>query len=289
MTTALVILQKKRIDTDSFSNTISQAINFSLQELGMQSRIVSDEDYADADYAFVVWSSGIDLSHYHCNKYIHITSEQLPYYNESPQNIKTRWEEIKEEFRRYDCIFEYSSCQVDFLKKNGYRVVHFEWGYTPILDWYQHNKDTISMVKKPLFVAGFTDRRRELVKQLEQHGIDLFWYHNKGLRGKEGKLITGHAINLNIHKEERVSLEVGRIICLSLGNRAFTLTEPYEDRVPLLNRRHLVVAKIEDFPSKIKYYLKHDKEREEIAEQGYQFVKQHYTMTQNLEKALSQL
>jgi len=287
--TALVVLQKKRIKRNSFAYIIGQAINYSLLELGIQSRIVSDKEHADADCAFVVWSCSIDINNYRCKKYIHITSEQLPYYQDAPTETQERWKEIEPHFKKYDCIFEYSSCQVEFLKQRGINVVNFQWGYTPLLDWYRHNKDKVKVTKRPLFIGGLTPRRRQLNKELKRQGIDLLWHHNKDYRGQEGELIASHMVNLNIHKDPRDTLETGRIVCLSLANRAFVITEPYEDTVPLVDGQHFVVAETKDLADKIKYYLEHDKDREEIAEQGYRFVRKHYTMTQNLERAMAQL
>lgn len=281
MTTALIALQQRRIHNKSFAYIISKAIQHSLKELGIDAKIVSEEEGGKADIVFVVWSAGIKLDKFDYSYSIHITSEQLPFFEGAPTSVCEMWEQKSPEFRKYDYLFEHSSQQVDFLKNHGYNAIHFPWGYTPMLDTWQQHINSSQKEIPVSFIGGATERRQAIIKTIG----DIFW-KVKSTKLTESEVIARSQINLNIKNSHRGAFEAGRVICLLLGNKAFTISEPYEDDIPLVNGEHLIIAKAEDLPTTVKYYLAHPEERIKIAEQGYDFVKNHYTMTQNLERAL---
>lgn len=279
MTTALIALQQKRILNKGFAHIISKALQYSLNELDISTKIVSEEEGGRADIVFAVWSAGINLNKFKYSYSVHITSEQLPYYDGASENVQRLWKEKSPELRKYDYLFEHSSQQVNFLKDHNYNVIHFPWGYTPTLD----DEHTRSLQKDiPVsFIGGVTKRRKAIIESIK----NVYW-KNKGSRLTESEVIARSKVNLNIKNSHKGAFEAGRVICLLLGNGGFTISEPYEDEVPLINGEHLVVAKTEDLPDTVKYYLAHPEKRIKIAKQGYNFIRNHYTMTQNLERAL---
>lgn len=262
---------------------ISEALQCSLEELGISAKIVSDEEGGKADIVFIPWSASTNLDKFDYTYSIHITSEQLPYFEDAPEHTKKMWREKVPELSKYDFLFEHSSQQVEFLRAKGYNnVIHFPWGYTPVLDRWQHT-DTLPYDRIDIsFIGGVTPRRKKIIQNVGK----VHW-HTKINKENESDIVTCSRVNLNIKNNNRGCFEAGRVICLLLGNRGFTISEPYEDDVPLVDREHLVVAKAEDFSDTVKYYLTHPEERVKIAKQGYEFVKNYYTMTQNLKEALT--
>ena len=282
MKTALIVLLKKRIINKGFSYIISEALRYSLKELGIDAHIVSDEDGGKANLIFAVWSSGINLDKFEYDKSIHITSENLPYYENAHPHVQRMWEEKSPQLKKFDYIFEHSSQQVKFLNVQGYKTVHFPWGYTPILDTWQHGHTDHSQNQiKVSFIGGRQERRKKIIRKIP----DVHW-HTRKSSDKESDVAARSWISLNIKHSDRGCFEAGRVVCLAMGNRSFVVTEPFEDDVPFLNKEHLVIAETSKIPRVVKYYLAHPKERIKIAEKGYDFVKNHYTMTQNLERAL---
>lgn len=285
MTTGLIVLLKKRIVNKGFSYVIAEALKYSLEELGISTKIVSDEEGGKANLVFALWSSSISLDKFEYDHSIHVTSENLPYYEGAHHWVQTMWEEKRPQLKKFDYLFEHSSQQVEFLKAQGFNVVHFPWGYTPTLDaWQYGHMDHSQNQIQVSFIGGRTDRRKEIIKRVK----NVHW-HTKKDQANESEVAARSWISLNIKNSDRGCFEAGRVVCLLLGNRSFTITEPFEDDVPFMNKKHLVIAEAKTIPRVVKYYLAHPDERIRIAERGYDFVKNHYTMTQNLKKALKEV
>lgn len=95
---------------------------------------------------------------------------------------------------------------------------------------------------------------------------------------------------LNIHATRYPTFESGRIVALGMSNGCFVITEPYDPReVPFVDGQHLVVRSVKQMPKTIKHYLDHPEEAREIAERGYNYIKNNYTMTKNLKYALEEI
>lgn len=291
MKKATVLLGQPRIDRrpQRLDCLIAEALRHALEELGFEARIegsISGKGKR-TNLLVVLWNTaGINLANYPHEVAIHVTSEQLPYYEDAPQKVTDRWEKnCKNSFKEYDCIFEHSLVQASWLKKLGYdNVVHFPWGYMSIAD-----QTDVLDVKKEFdvrFMGTLTHRRRHLLRLLENYVTIAKHVHiNRGIAIRQAK------INLSLHNADggRGAFPAARVIGLLLGNKAFTIAEPPEpeEKIPLVDGQHLIYINSEEgLKDKIDYYLECEEEREQIAQQGYDFVTQHYTMTQNFEKAL---
>jgi glycosyltransferase involved in cell wall biosynthesis len=289
MKTALIVLGEGRLTRSPhrLDCTIAEAVKYSLNEIGIKTKIVGSYSGrgSKTDLLIVLWGTeGIKLKSYSYKTAIHITSEQLPFYNEAPERVIERWNKIKQSFKEYDCILEHSSLQTDWLITQSYKAIHFPWGYTPTMDV----GDTLSTTNYEVcFMGSITARRKKVLKQLSR-----FKLHDTQVHEERGQMVRQAAINLNIHNADsgRGSFAAGRVVCLQLGNGAFVISELPEqgEILPLIGGKHLVYAAVDEFSDKIQYYLTHKEKRMQIAQQGYQFVKQHYTMTQNLKKALKE-
>jgi spore maturation protein CgeB len=71
-----------------------------------------------------------------------------------------------------------------------------------------------------------------------------------------------------------------------MANRAMVISEPMYKPDPYLPGQHFVSAPVEQMPDAIRYYLTHEREREEIATAGHQFVTQELTMERSLTRIL---
>ena len=117
-----------------------------------------------------------------------------------------------------------------------------------------------------LFIGNMLKRRKEWTDEIGKHCL---LHKAVGVYGEEMlRLINRAKIVLNIHSEEFLDTEI-RVFEV-LGCRRFLLTEKLSVENPFTDRKHLVeCTDLEDMIRQIQYYLEHDAEREQIAEQGY--------------------
>lgn len=294
--TALIVLKSSRIRGQLFAYLIAQALQCSLRELHVYASIVTEEEGGEADWVFGLWDADLNLKRFDYDIAIHVTSEQLPYYHPAPPQLLNRWYSIKERLQQYDYIFEHSLLQTQFLREyiplrreEAFpRVVHFPWGYSPKMDYVEcgQRRGAVPVsLRRVHFLGGLTPRRRRIVNELSRN----FAVSTDSSYADPGYLVKKAVIGLNLHGEEQGAFAAGRVIGLLLGNKVFTITEPFEkeESIPLVDRKHLIVASnVEDMKEAIEYFLEHKQERKQIAEQGYEFVRSSYTMTQNLQRAL---
>jgi hypothetical protein len=88
---------------------------------------------------------------------------------------------------------------------------------------------------------------------------------------ERNRLLAQSKILLNIHYGECAYLEWHRVL-LAIANRCLVISETSEHIEPLIEGQHLIIATLEDIPSKCKYYLEHEDERLKIVSQAYEFV-----------------
>jgi hypothetical protein len=281
---------------------LAKALTMSFMELGWQSMWLGDKDqireYAKSlDLAIVL--TPFDYKDIHKilprTKRVYYQLETLPW----PTKIHLtrrkywQWEERLEMMNNYDYVFEHDKGNIT----NQYR-------------WYD--------IRRPVLYApiGYSSAF-ELPKKVSQRNIALFIgsdsdhpkyvHRNRTIRHLKGKLrrrfaiatdrwgdkarqaAKNAAVNLNIHQNNIPSFEAMRIVSLLMSNRCFVMTEPCEDMGPFEHLEHLVIIKHQDMAPEISDYLNKPWERERIADNAYNYIRKHYTMTQNLKEALKQL
>jgi len=117
-----------------------------------------------------------------------------------------------------------------------------------------------------LFIGNMLKRRKEWTDEIGKHCL---LHKAVGVYGEEMlRLINRAKIVLNIHSEEFLDTEI-RVFEV-LGCRRFLLTEKLSVENPFTDHKHLVeCTDLGGMIRQIQYYLEHDAEREQIAEQGY--------------------
>jgi len=276
------------------SYSVSKAFQYSLQEIGMDADLMGlkgAEKQKQRDLAFYFlynMPKVCKLRKGNMNILVHI--EQLPRQNKSNAYLDQKWRSLKIKTPYFHYIFDGSSTNIEFLQnwKDGYehriQAVYCPWGYSPIYDRPMNVSKDIDVG----FIGTDTPYRRQIFQMLHTQGLNIQRYRD--LYGNAIiDAIHRSKINLNIHNNEISIAETGRIVCLGLSNKAFIISESYEDNLPLKSGQHLVCCCAKDMGDIIKHYLKNTQERELIAQQGYDFVKNNYTMTQSLRQALKEI
>jgi glycosyltransferase involved in cell wall biosynthesis len=105
---------------------------------------------------------------------------------------------------------------------------------------------------------------------------------------QRNRLLQQSKILLNVHYSNLRYFEWHRAL-IALANRCCLITETCEGFEPLVPGKHFVMAKAEDLIACCEYYLKHEHERQAIAEAGYDFVRQHFTQSDNCRGFLQNL
>lgn len=279
---ALLVLKRRRIKRTrrSLAYVFACMLQDALKQLGIQANIVDDHKGGQAAYVFGLWDVDINLSKFSYGTAIYCTSEQLPYYDDAPERFNVYWNNMRDSLENYEYVFEHSSCQTRFLQEHGIPAIHFPWGYSSLVD--KVSQQQCEQVYRAMFIGGITPRRRRVLEELKVFSP----YVVQSRYTQQGDIIAKACVHLNIHNTKRETFEALRVVCLLLGNRAFVISEPYEDSVPLISHEHLIICPVTEMKEQITYYLNRPVERSRIATAGYEFVKSKYTMTENLRTAL---
>lgn len=155
------------------------------------------------------------------------------------------------------------------------------------------------------FVGSFYDNRHQLLEYLYENGIDvkawgnisqkidkssLFWkfYQGKANPIQMQEILSSSKISINHHDKS-----------MQAGGNMRTFEIPATKTLQLIDRydktwfkegREIVSYKDkEDLLQKVKYYLKNDKEREQIAQAGYKRVLQDHTYKARMKRMIDVL
>jgi Glycosyl transferases group 1 len=130
-----------------------------------------------------------------------------------------------------------------------------------------------------LFVGSMLPRRSEWIESLSRHHSIRI---EQAFGSEMVKLFNRAKIILNIHAEDYLDTETR--VFEALGCGSFLLSEKLSKENPFTSGKHLVEAEcFEDMAEKIHYYLKHDDEREAIANKGYTEALRKHTYTKRTE------
>jgi spore maturation protein CgeB len=80
---------------------------------------------------------------------------------------------------------------------------------------------------------------------------------------------------------------VGQRFLLAAANKTVVISEPVNDSLPFVPGKHMVVTQFDDLADKVAYYLKHEQERQALAENAYQFVSEELTSTNMVGRILT--
>jgi glycosyltransferase involved in cell wall biosynthesis len=186
-------------------------------------------------------------------------------------------------------------------RARGLRCFHLPLGYHSSLE-QTNGPGKLERSIDVCLLAALTDRREEFIAA----NADFFAGCNCHLRlvpigfakteetrsylpvPQRNALLQRTKILLNVHYSELRYFEWHRAL-IALANRCCLLTETCEGFAPLVPGKHFVMAKQEDLTACCEYYLKHQEEREAIAEAGYNFVREHFTQKDNCHTFLQQI
>jgi len=193
----------------------------------------------------------------------------------------------------YDVIFTTKSYNVKELSELGARRVIFQ---NKSYDKTYHKPIKLSVEENDVFAADvsfvgtFEIERASIMLKLAQKGIKIvIWGNgwqdwttkhqnlnikNKAVYGDDFiKLICATKINLSFLRKANRDLQTGRSVEIP-ACKGFLLTERTDEHLVLFEEgkeaEYFDIENIDELENKIKYYLKNDKKRLIIAENGYQ-------------------
>jgi ADP-heptose:LPS heptosyltransferase len=270
-----------------FFNEIGKAINDCFQKLGYESYITNQFLANRVNFCLGAYQFGFIKK---CDNtlYIMYQMEQFPFEEKNYEHKRAQewFERINTFINCYDYVFDVSIDNVNFLKSKKYNnVFHLPVGYHHS---FEFNLMNTTETYDFFFTGSFPERRQRILSKLLQKykGNAVF-----DIFGEDrAKYILSSKINLNLHYEEHLDMfESLRIVMLLLSNKRFVLTEPIKNLAPFQNKIHLVTSTEENLDKTIDYYLTHEDERKQIAENGYNFVKTEYKLMDHLQNVLNMI
>jgi|GEM_PF-1384848 len=172
--------------------------------------------------------------------------------------------------------------RVEFLQERGIESEHLPLGY------YEGQGEDLGLERDigVLFLGAPTLRRRMKLAYLRRRGVDVLAlgdWKDPSLWGEaRTRLINRSKIFLNIPRF-RGQFALLRF-ALGASNKALIVSEPLYKPEPFVPGEHYVEASYEQMPEVIRYYLTHEKERREIAENGYRLATGQCNVSRSIEK-----
>lgn len=210
--------------------------------------------------------------------------EQLPW-GANVRALRVWFDKFRRQQMLYDYIVDISYNNVLWLKKSYPNVFWCALGYHSIFE-VPANKASVASVR---FIGSLEcprHRRLKMIRYINSKLQDNFKIQVEPVDFSQGTY--GADVHLNLHNYPQNSWEAHRTIQL-MCNRQFVLTEKIDDHHPFENRKHWVEADWKDMPYQITYYLEHSEERNQIAEEGYKFIKEKYNFATHLQRLISEL
>jgi len=168
-------------------------------------------------------------------------------------------------------VWDYSYRNIQELKKWGVNNVRYcGIGYEPELTKIPQFEEDIDV----LLYGSLNDRRMEILKELKNNGLNII-----GLFGVYGKkrdrYIARSKVILNIHYYEARVFEIVRVSYL-LANKKFVISElGHDNDLEKPFAKGMVFSTYEELVEKCIEYLKEESSRKEIAEKGFNLMRQH--------------
>src|SRR5947208_11463543 len=186
-------------------------------------------------------------------------------------------------------------------RARGLPCLHLPLGYHPLLEQRDASANSARDIDICL-LAAMTDRREEFIAA----NADFFATRNCHLRlvpigfakteetrsylpvAKRNALLQRTKILLNVHYSDLRYFEWHRAL-IAMANRCCLITETCEGFEPLVPGKHFVMAGADNLITCCDYYLTHDAERQTIAGEAYNFVRERFTQKDNCRAFLQQI
>jgi len=215
-------------------------------------------------------------------RYIVVQTEQLPtIQSQAPWQI-AKWNELQKYIHPKDLIWDFFYPFHKHLYSNTADYIKFG---------YHHRFDHSAEIEKKYdicFYGAPSDRRKRLMKDFSSKFSwqgDFKNVHSQ----KRIDIINSSRICLNIHYSASKLVELIRVVSHYLSNKAFVLSEPIIGHKWIMEKNLVVTAPIKQFDDKIRYFIKNEQERNEIAEHSYQCLKTNHKMSDYIEQCMTRL
>ena len=196
----------------------------------------------------------------------------------------------------FDCSLIYQESFLKFYKREGilntFGVMGLDTTVSP---------QKIAKECDVTFIGTPKSDRYELLKYLKDNGVAIRiygsgWEKYPNLKEvyfgcpsqkESNKIINSSKINISFTKNYLGESHLkGRVFEIMVC-KSFALTEYFKDFLRFFKKNEVVMFEgKEDLLNKINYYLKHDEEREKIAEMAYKRVVRDYSQNKKIEEAI---
>lgn len=264
---------------DNIHRLLVKAFEDVLNEMGHEVSInyVPNADNSDVEINF--YPLYYDIFEKKKNKtYIMLQMEQLV---NTKKEMTWQLEYTIKRLQCYDIVWDVF---YDFHKKlykiTEAKAMKFTLGYHKFFD--RHNLD-IKKEYDASFIGRQSPKRSKALRSLKQFD---FFQTQKVSESERFKIINKSKININLHNHNHFLLETLRVVTFTMSNRGLVLTENFAGDDELKKYDCLVVARKEDFPYRIKDLLKTPGRMDEIAQNGYNYVRRYRTLKKSITKCI---
>jgi len=153
---------------------------------------------------------------------------------------------------------------------------YFCLGYHPCLEIFNSEPKKINVG----FLGSNTSRRKRFYENVRNKVIGIStWNYSDKLKN-----IHNTKINLNLHSYNKTTYTEWDRICLILANKSFLLSEEFYCPLPVTQFKSEI-----HYDKLVDYYLIHEKERKDIAENLYKIYKEKFDMRNILTEKLKEI
>ena len=211
-------------------------------------------------------------------RYIMLRGEKFPTIYGNSDWERKKWERTKSLLKDYDYILEAHNMHKSLYNEVGRKFSIFKLGYHKYFDKYKEEVQDIDVS----FCGSINERRKKILDKLSGYKHKFIDPPVRIHGATRDKLINSSKVNINIHFSDSKILETGRVIMLLMCSKAFVITEDFLCNDDIIDGKHLVVSNKNDIIDKIDYYLNNPNEAKDIAENGYEYLKNHRTLESSL-------
>lgn len=266
-----------------YFKTWSESIVDILKEFNIDSCIKNEINSDDSDIEIIHVPLYYGRFEKKKNKiYIMIQAEQLPNEKFNSDWQQKKLNRISNFIDCYDIVWDtYYEFHKHLYNLSKIKVIKYNLGYHKFFDKNQNLKKENDVS----FFGTINDHRMSIFESIKSNSFSLKIYQ-KVYDNERDLLINKSKINLNLHFLGSPLLETLRVLLYLISNKAFVITEPFIGDRDIKDKEHLVVSSINNMKDTIKYYLKNENERNAIANNGYEYLKNNRTMYNGIKTCL---
>ncbi|MFW6130061.1 MAG: glycosyltransferase family protein [Atribacterota bacterium] len=253
----------------------AEVLKFSLEELGFKNiSIVKKLNEMKCDYLFTIkaWNPGSPSKDL-CKYSILVQREQI---------LDQRKNGVYSVGDGFDFSLESYEENLN-LKFSGKKILYCPSGYSPLFDYKNNSiKESIDV----FHFGSFPERRKTMYNFLKDNNIDIL--HERHIWGEErDKAILRAKINIGIKAKNIYYFPTLRFLLVASKGKFYLSEKSDGGYGPYVPGKHFIEFEGKsDMLDKIKYYLKHENERNEFASFAYNDIKNNLNYTKFLNECL---